>query len=102
MQTEHHRAGQTDEMPFEALAMRGPVPAAATHRRAHHDRAMREAIVHVFELRGVVDPLIGSEREEVPKHDFDNRTMPCERQSIADADDGRFADRRIAHPPRIT
>lgn len=35
---------------------------------------MREAIVHVFELRGVVDPLIGSEREEVPKHDFDNRT----------------------------
>ena len=90
------QAGRAEEMFFQRLAVRRAVAALAAHRRADDHRDGHLPGVHVGELAGLVDQLIGSERDEIAEHDLDDGAKSGEGEAVAEAGDGCLADRGVA------
>ena len=45
----------------------------------------------------MINQLIESERDEIDKHDFDNRAQTCRSGTNGQSHDRAFADRRVDH-----
>ena len=101
MQGQHPRARLAEEQTLKTLAMRRAIATMPTHRCAHHERQLHLPVVHACELRGVVHPLIRGKSEEVAEHDLGHRMVARQCEPIAEPDDGRLADGRVAHPARV-
>ena len=65
--------------PLHRLTVRWTVAASSAHRRANDDGTARLIVVHLPKFRGVVDDLIGAQRDEIAEHDFDDGTQTAQR-----------------------
>ena len=88
------QTGHAAEEALEALAVRRPVATASAGDEPKRQRAREPAAVHVVELGGKVDELVGRQRHEVGKHDLRDRSHPRQGHAVGDARDARLGDRR--------
>ena len=91
---------QAKEMLFQALAVCGPIPAFAPHRRPDDQRHLDLAVIHVAKLGGVIDELVRGQGKKVAEHNLAHGPQPSQREAVAKTDNGRLADRGIEDAPR--
>ena len=85
---------------FQAMRMlSGELPAAAG-RHADDQRDTELPARHMAKRRRVVDDLIEGQQAEVDRHDFDDGPQPAQGRADPGTDEGRFRQRRVAHPLR--
>src|SRR5262249_7570524 len=83
---------------LERLAVCGTVAAFRAHGRSYDDWHRDLMVVHVRKLGGVIDDLVGGERQEVAEHDLTDRAEALKGQSVTQAEDRRCTDGRVADP----
>ena len=87
-------------MLLDGLAVRRSITSPSAHGSADDKWSRYFAIVHPLKLGGVIDDLVGRERQEIAKHDFADRPQPCQSETGGHAYDRRLANWRIANATR--
>ena len=86
-----------DEPGFGVLRMIQAAADVAAARRANDHRHRRAAAVPIPEGRRLIDDLIEAADDEVGELHLGDGPIATQRRADADADDGRFGDRRVDH-----